>query len=562
MAPGGRRVAVAAVTVAVVLPAVIPGLSDPVLNGLRNSDDGAGRTIRRINPILDLRDDLVSTSRAPLITYTTSVRQPEPLRIVTADVFNGQVWAPGARSVDSDNRATQLMPSPPGLSQAVKTRSAQTRIRIGPLRESYLPLPYPTSQVEAPGRWLYDPITLNVIGDGITTENLSYAVQHVEVTPTAEQLNEAGPAPAATSDYLLLPDGLPPSIRQTAVEVAGIGNDYQQAIRLQRWFREDGEFSYSTDAPRARSSASGAEAMAAFLKERRGYCVHFASTMAVMARMLGIPARVGVGFLPGEVQSNGSRVITGQDAHAWPELFFAGVGWVRFEPTPRGGDALPPDWAVPPAGVMPEDGPTSTAETETRSASPSAAATANRPVEESASNSPTGAGSGTGVPWRVVLPALLLLVLLVLLATPALGARVRTRRRWHRARDDPARAEAGWQELREGLGRLGVGWARSWTPRAVRNRLAADYRLPEPAVAAMGRLVEDVELACYAPPGAGAGRAVDARRADVRAVVSAVAATRAPAVRRRARWFPTRRAEEPIAERAPVRRTGERISRR
>ena len=64
--------------------------------------------------------------------------------------------------------------------------------------------------------------------------------------------------------------------------------------------------------------------MLQFLKVKRGYCVHFASAMAVMARTLDIPARVVVGFLPGTRGANGTWTVSLRDAHAWPELYFQG----------------------------------------------------------------------------------------------------------------------------------------------------------------------------------------------------------------------------------------------
>ena len=71
--------------------------------------------------------------------------------------------------------------------------------------------------------------------------------------------------------------------------------------------------------------------------------------MALMARTLDIPSRVQVGFTPGEQDEDGTWVVTVHDAHAWPELWFEGVGWVRFEPTPGGGDGgATPGWAPVP----------------------------------------------------------------------------------------------------------------------------------------------------------------------------------------------------------------------
>ena len=83
------------------------------------------------------------------------------------------------------------------------------------------------------------------------------------------------------------------------------------------------------------------EIIATFLNARSGYCVHFASAMAVMARSLDIPARVVVGFLPGSarlIDGEGSFEVTTHDLHSWPELYFDGIGWVQFEPTPGRGE--------------------------------------------------------------------------------------------------------------------------------------------------------------------------------------------------------------------------------
>src|SRR5689334_403525 len=75
----------------------------------------------------------------------------------------------------------------------------------------------------------------------------------------------------------------------------------------------------------------------------------------MMARTLDIPARVAVGFLPGESDRNGSFVVSGQRTHAWPELFFEGYGWVRFEPTPATQTGTPPRWADSFTGISAPD---------------------------------------------------------------------------------------------------------------------------------------------------------------------------------------------------------------
>src|SRR5690606_36499419 len=119
-------------------------------------------------------------------------------------------------------------------------------------------------------------------------------------------------------------------------------------------------------------------------RHRRGDCEQFAASMALMARIIGIPSRVAMGYTPGSEVRPGEWVVRSRDAHAWPELYFQGTGWVRFEPTPAGvagqGTADTPLYSLPEitpgggteGGSEPETRPTSPSEQ--RSASPSASA--------------------------------------------------------------------------------------------------------------------------------------------------------------------------------------------
>jgi transglutaminase-like putative cysteine protease len=540
---------------AVLVPAVMPGLGNQIIGGSGSGEglgNGAGASITRINPILDLRRDLTAGQDTNIIWYQTNVKDPQPLRIVTADTFNGQRWAPNTNRISLQNHVQEGLPAAPGLSGDVSAEPRTTRIKVGALKQTYLPLPYPATKVEASGEWLYDTSTLNVIGRGVTTMNQSYTVEHLDVEPTARQLISAPSASANLSSlYLSLPERMPAIIRATAQEVAKTGSQYQQAIRLQRWLRDTGGFTYSTDAPDTSQDDSGGDAIAAFLKEKRGYCVHFASAMAVMARTLNIPARVAIGFLPGDRLSDGRMVISVHDAHAWPELYFEGVGWVRFEPTPRAGLATPPEWAIPPSGTLPEDPLPSASDQATPSVqegvTPSVAA---RPTAAGDSNS--GSGTGSHLPWRLILVVLLLAGLA---SSPWLTSRVSSARRWSAASTPAARAEAAWEELRLGLQDLGATWAWTWTPRGVHQRLAAEYDLGEAGASALARLVAGIEAARYAPPGTAfedegpvlsvdltesesAGRSPGGLRDDVQTVLARVA-TAIPRGRRwRARWAP------------------------
>ncbi len=541
LARGGRRVGIATVLVAVALPALVPGLNNQIIGGSGDGDGtgGKGHTITRINPILDLRKNLESRDDTPLLQYQGGVAHPAPLRIVTSDVFDGNTWSPSTTPIPKDNKAQNGLPSPPGLTAPVKTVQATTHIKIGDLTETYLPMPYPAQQVNAKGTWLYDSNTLNVIGDGQTTQGLDYTVKHLDVEPTAEQLADAPPPVSVSSQYLSLPKNLPAVISDTAHEIGQTGTPYQQAVRLQRWFR-GGDFVYSVTAPTGKKSDNGTDAIVNFLTQKRGYCVHFASTMAVMARTLGIPARVAVGFLPGEAKADGWTEITSHDAHAWPELFFEGVGWVRFEPTPRSNATAAPAWTVPPAGVLPED-PEPTVEPSqaptTESSASAAPAVPKKELNDTAVATKKQDG-GLEVPWRVLGVAVLIVLAL---GAPRLTSTLSSRRRWRRARSagtGPALAEAAWTDLRLNLGDLGIRWDPSWTPRAVVQHLARDHHVSAGALVAVDRLAMEIESARYAPPDGESGRPATERAQDVALVVSEVSELRSSRTTWSARLWP------------------------
>jgi Transglutaminase-like superfamily len=107
---------------------------------------------------------------------------------------------------------------------------------------------------------------------------------------------------------------------------------YEAVLALESWLRQTGGFTYDETPPRSKRSP-----LVDFVtRTKAGYCQHFAGAMAVMLRMLGIPSRVAVGFTSG-TRDDGTWVVTDHEAHAWVEVWFAGVGWIPFDPTPGRG---------------------------------------------------------------------------------------------------------------------------------------------------------------------------------------------------------------------------------
>src|SRR4029453_16065098 len=119
---------------------------------------------------------------------------------------------------------------------------------------------------------------------------------------------------------------------RTVAKAKNADTPFEEALAIQDYLRSN-VYRYSLNVP---ALSAGGNQLRRFLTQvREGYCEQFAIAMAMMARELGIPSRVGVGSPAGEIVANTYQQVTPHDAHAWPELWFPGAGWTPFEPTPR-----------------------------------------------------------------------------------------------------------------------------------------------------------------------------------------------------------------------------------
>lgn len=492
-ATGVAVLAVAATVGALAFPAVFPEGGDP---------RGPLRGGFALNPIIALGDDLRRDSIETALTYRTDSGEGVYLRLATLDDVGGLTWEPDT-SLDADTPLDEA-PAPRGLGADVATRAASVEIRIADVGGSWLPVPYPATAVSGlrgTWRWALDSLTVGAYGASL--QNQEYVAQFLDVEPTPAQLASTR-TPRVPARFLALPDEMPPVIEQTAREVVGdAATPLASAVRLQEFFT-GGAFDYSLEAPvEGDYDGSGVDVIARFLDERAGYCVHFASAMAVMARTLDIPARVVVGFQPGEPVAGEPGVfeVLSSDLHAWPELYIEGVGWLRFEPTPGRGST--PGYAAPEVvddvEVPEAEGPGATAEPVDPPTAPEPSVPDDAPAEPTeavqVAASPVGAVVGT--------LGLAALALLTLPATVRLARRLRRLRRV-----DGGDAVAAWAEIRDTAIDHGFGAPDSESPRALVARI--------PEAAAAGVLTDlrvDVERVAYGPPGAGRLRADDVRAA-------------------------------------------------
>jgi len=456
-----------AIVAALVVPLALPPVEAP-----RNSVSAEGYSTG-LNPIIDLGNDLRRSDPVVALTYTTTAEDREYLRMTTLDEFTESQWSPRVGSGSDENDPESISPAP-GRSSDVPVLESETTVQMGNVRGRWLPVPYaPTRVTGLVGSWVWDPETLNLRTARSSVRGQEYTVQSVQAAPTSDQLRAVDAAVApGLSQYLELPEALPPIVAQQALEaVGGAVSNYDKAVALQQYFRS-GDFTYSEDAPvDGDYDGTSAEVIGTFLTEKSGYCVHFSSAMAAMARTLGIPARIAVGFTTGVLsdttdEGDSEYTVTTDDLHAWPELYFDSVGWVRFEPTVgRGTTPVFPSAAV--------DDPT-TPDVDESAAVPEAAAPEVDPEAEADDPDDTStAPAERAFDWNAVILAASGLALLLVLGVPAIN-RIGRRRARMRVLHAGGSVIGAWDELRDTA--LDLGWRinDAETPREFVARLVGD----------------------------------------------------------------------------------------
>lgn len=494
---------------ALIAPSLLPG----VVAGATPGGTGPAGLVTGVNPVLELGDDLRRNSPVEALRYTTEAEGGLYLTLSHLDDFAGQQVLPV--EVDATPQSAGNLQSPRWLPADVDAQTVTSQIGLSSIRSQWLPLPSAPASVQGvPGDWVIDPdgITMRV-PQGVVRD-LDYAVTSSVLLPTEEQLRAAGIDAEGLDAFRQLPEGLDPSIRAAALEAtAEATNPYEQALELQRFFT-GGLFTYSEIAPvEGGYDGTGADIVAQFLIERSGYCVHYASAMALMARTLDIPARIAVGFLPGvrNPQAPSEYIVSSDNLHAWPELHFDGLGWVRFEPTPSRGTT--PEYAADTVPVG-DDVPTTTDPDDPDTAEGEEPDPADPATPDDDGESPTnipdlvdggtgadgeGAGAGGVLADPVVRSSLLALAVVVLLgavlATPGAWREARRRRRMRST--DPLDL---WREVRDTARDLGLPAEATTTPRELAVAWSDLGRPSDAAATELDALRRALERRAYADP--------------------------------------------------------------
>jgi transglutaminase-like putative cysteine protease len=513
LSSAGRRVGVASIVVALCVPLFVPGLRvnrmfpahvnifGPAASALGGNGSGVP------NPLAVMSQDLREAQPSVVLTYHSTDPQPQYLQMYTLGDLSTTAWTMGPFQGATTTVTGKLAP-PQGLTDADRT-TVTTHVAISKGAASatsgmsFLPVPYPATAISVPGHWVNNVGTSMVVGFDTSLSGLGYTVTSDDIDPTVKQLTRAPAPPAAIADeYLNVPSAFRSLTALARKVTANAATPYAKAIALQKWFADSGQFTYSLSA----TEPPDASGLSHFLTvSRRGYCQQFAFAMAVLARLLGIPSRVAIGFTAGTPTGINTWEVKTSDAHAWPELYFQGAGWLRFEPTPTGsagqGTATPPTYTVSPtdpgAGspvTSPAVGQPGTGTSGTKGGGANYKAGSNRFTAEG-----TGSGAvtaGTGFPWGPLGFAVLALLAVVAVA-PRAARSVRRQSRLLRG-GEADRTHAIWREVLDDLADYRVGPRPNESPRAVARRVTNEACLTPPAAAALSRAALAEERARYA----------------------------------------------------------------
>ncbi|WP_246946068.1 transglutaminase-like domain-containing protein [Bacillus pinisoli] len=322
-------------------PKAAPQWPDPVpyLKGY-GEGNGAGRGVKKIG--YGTND---SSLGGPFIgdetvVFTVESNSREYWKVETKDVYTGKGWESSSDTKVPFEEDEGIIVK--ALNSSVETTPSQAVVSVS-LEYPHIVYPVELQDVNSGTDILYQ---FNTNTEKISTERNGqpFPLQQYELTYNDpkfayEDLRAASLEydPDILQKYTQLPDELPDRVRELATEiVAPYSNRYDQAKAVESYFRMNGFVYDTTDVA---IPGRNDDYVDQFLFDTKiGYCDNFSTSMIVLLRSVGIPARWVKGYAGGEYVStleNDNRIyeVKNMDAHSWVEVYFEGIGWVPFEPT-------------------------------------------------------------------------------------------------------------------------------------------------------------------------------------------------------------------------------------
>ncbi|MCR3748498.1 transglutaminase family protein [Lentzea californiensis] len=382
---------------------------------------GGGKGGIGLSEMTSLRG-MLNRGRSAEVFYVRGMNDPTYMRASTlAQYVPNKGWERG--SPPGGQPARGELPPQPGDRGEGKT----TRINIEPRdwRSFWLPTYGAVRRIDTPDDdYQFDP-KKGVIYTQREREPESYELDTVMATPTKQALRLAPTqANAVDREYYKFDGVEQPIVDLARKAVEGATNDFDKAAALTSFFNgPTSGFTYDLKT----GGDVTTDALTDFVvRGKVGYCEQFASAMAIMARVVGLPSRVAIGFTAGVMSADNSyRVISTEDAHAWVEIFFPNYGWMTFDPTPvnDGRGIVPPYLRETAPGQ--EEVPTANTQTESTSASTTGSAQASTSADGTDGDQGLPAASSQGPPawhlWALGIVLVLAALLSLLLVLALLG---------------------------------------------------------------------------------------------------------------------------------------------
>lgn len=520
----GAVIVVAAALAGVLAEPFVPGADSKGLVDLRKLGRQSER--RLASPIISVQNLLTEQSND--VAFTVDADQPHYWRLTALEQPVGFKWSSADSNYADVDGGDRLAGSVADGALGERTTATFSVRALGGI---WLPAPYEPRRVSGDDSFRFNDTSSSLIlaTDGNSLPALTYAI---EATPplvadaaAIDEVAAQGGGPGDPDDrYELVPADTPEVLIDQARETTrDADTPVRRALALQAFFR-DGDFAYDKTADYSADS----DPFSSFLERRQGFCQQFATTFALMARVVGLPSRVAVGFTfgePNDPQDPSTWTVRGRHAHAWPEVFIRGVGWLPFEPTPGRGN---PDAGYTGVGTAQDDttgvvndtgtgaGNTTTTTTPRTTIVGAPATTAPTPTtgprrrQNPQIATPEESGSAVGTSLAIIGTVVGAGAVLA-----ALGLSLRwlfVRRRRQRRRDALRSGASGavrlaWRDTCDALATIGVRRSAAETPVEFARRAARDHRIIDdaglgadlaPGIERLG-LLESCRA--YAPPG-------------------------------------------------------------
>ncbi len=496
---GGIAVSMVVALASATIGPRLPSAQSRGLVDYKGWGDNAGRgSVRIVSPLVNIGDYLNRSENVELFTVESPLRAY--WRLVALDNFDGQVWGLAGTVAESGF-------ADPAPGDAV--REVTQLFTIGPMGGPFLPAAYRAIDTRylAKEHSIHDSASLFL--DSKNFDGLTYEVDSLVPAPSADYLESLdSKVIVGREKYLELPDDFPVTVANLARDVTSDAHTpYEVALALQAYLREWGGFSYD-------KTIEGHDTGALenfLLRDRVGFCEQFAGSYAAMARSVGLPARVAIGFTPGTLEPDGRFHVTSDEAHAWPEVHLDGLGWMSFEPTPGRYDPTPgdhtgtgsqdPNIAEPTSPTTDPSVESSTLPTTTQSRGTSPTAPNQpRPTVAPSNGSADRSATATALIAVGYFLAVGAASLIVVCAIVLLVAQVKRHRR-RNSRDSRLRVAGAWEQALESLGRAGIHRNPAATPVefASRGGPAAGVGLAGPALLSLAHLYTEATYSAKIP---------------------------------------------------------------